>query len=360
MDTLKVPGEVYLVGGFVRDQLLGNVRVDHERDWVVIGTTPTQMETAGFKRVDASFPVFLHPITNEQYALARTERKVGTGHKGFSTEYDTDVTLEQDLARRDLTINAIAKTVDGSLVDPFNGKLDLQERVLRHVTDAFVEDPLRVFRVARFTAQLPDFQIATETQELMRSMRDELASLSAERVWSETLKAMNGPAAYRYFRTIQEICIVEPWFEDIRLNEIADLQEQRQLQGESAVAAIGWIQGPERISRFLSKIKASRKHQQLVRATARSCMILKKSNNMNAEDYFYALKSIGAFRNEAIFLNLVGSLQLCSGLDLSELVDLVSKVRCIRVQPPESISYEECLHRKRIGMIQEFLDHQRN
>lgn len=357
---VKVPGEIYLVGGFVRDQLLGNVKVDHERDWVVVGATPAEMNAAGFKQVSASFPVFLHPVTNEQYALARTERKSGTGHKGFSTEYGTHVTLKQDLSRRDLTINAIAKTVDGSIIDPFNGRQDLEESVLRHVTAAFVEDPLRVFRVARFTAQLPQFQIASETQELMRSMRGELASLSAERVWSETLKAMNGPAAHRYFRTIHEVGVVAPWFEDIRLNDIADLQEQQQLQGESAIAAIGWIQGPECTTRFLSKIKASRKHQHLIRATARSWMILQKSNNMSAEDYFHALKSIGAFRNEATFLNLVGSLQLCSGLDLSELVDLVSKVKRTRVQPPESINYEECLYKKRIGMIQEFLENQRN
>src|SRR5687768_13729415 len=180
--------QIYLVGGAVRDELLGlPVR---ERDWVVVGARPEELQARGFKPVGNDFPVFLHPRSGEEYALARTERKTGPGYRGFETQFSPDVTLEEDLERRDLTINAIAKDLEtGALVDPFNGQRDIEARVLRHVSDAFLEDPVRVLRAARFASRFAPlgFTVAPETVALMREIaaRGELDALVPERVWQE-------------------------------------------------------------------------------------------------------------------------------------------------------------------------------
>ncbi|MFM7626963.1 MAG: multifunctional CCA tRNA nucleotidyl transferase/2'3'-cyclic phosphodiesterase/2'nucleotidase/phosphatase, partial [Gammaproteobacteria bacterium] len=162
--------ETYLVGGAVRDELLG--RPVGERDWVVVGATPADLEAQGFRAVGRDFPVFLHPETNEEYALARLERKVAPGYHGFITDFAPTVTLEQDLARRDLTVNAMARAADGRLIDPHSGRADLERRVLRHVSPAFVEDPVRILRVARFAARFAPlgFGVAPETMALMQRM----------------------------------------------------------------------------------------------------------------------------------------------------------------------------------------------
>ena len=181
--------KIYAVGGSVRDELLGLPVTD--RDYVVVGATPEQMTAQGFKPVGRDFPVFLHPQSHEEYALARTERKTARGYHGFEFHAAPDVTLEQDLARRDLTINAIAKDADGKIIDPFNGVADLKARVFRHVGPAFAEDPVRILRVARFAARF-DFSIAPETLALMREMvvRGEADALVAERVWQELSRGL--------------------------------------------------------------------------------------------------------------------------------------------------------------------------
>lgn len=187
--------QVYLVGGAVRDQLLG--REVTERDWVVVGSTPEELRRAGYIPVGRDFPVFLHPQTKEEHALARLERKVGPGYRGFTTEFSPQVTLEDDLRRRDLTINAMARDAEGRLIDPYGGQQDLDARVLRHVSPAFAEDPVRILRVARFAARYAQlgFRVAEETLELMRRMvtDGEAAALVAERVWAETEKALAEP-----------------------------------------------------------------------------------------------------------------------------------------------------------------------
>ncbi|MGK0544155.1 polynucleotide adenylyltransferase [Halomonas cupida] len=196
--------ERYRVGGAVRDALLGWPVKD--TDWVVVGETPASMRERGFTPVGRDFPVFLHPRTHEEYALARTERKSGHGYTGFEVHASPDVTLEEDLGRRDLTINAMAESLDGHLVDPFNGRRDLQQRRLRHVSQAFVEDPLRVLRTARFLARYAGlgFAIAESTQALMKQLADsgELDHLVAERVWVETEKALGEPEPRRYFEAL--------------------------------------------------------------------------------------------------------------------------------------------------------------
>ena len=194
----------YLVGGAVRDSLLGYPF--HERDWVVVGATPEQLLALGYQQVGKDFPVFLHPDTKEEHALARTERKSGKGYTGFSVYAAPDVTLEQDLLRRDLTINAIAQADDGSLVDPFHGADDIKNKVLRHVSDAFAEDPLRVLRVARFYARYAHlgFTVAPQTMQLMRQLSPELDTLAAERVWQETAKALSEKTPQAYFDLLQQ------------------------------------------------------------------------------------------------------------------------------------------------------------
>ena len=187
---LPQPVRTFRVGGSVRDELLGRAQAD--RDWVVVGATPETMIASGYRPVGRDFPVFLHPETREEYALARTERKHGTGYRGFEFFASPEVTLEQDLARRDLTINAMARDESGALIDPYGGARDLEARVLRHVSPAFAEDPLRVLRVARFAARFPDFSVAPETQRLMRALvaAGELAELSHERVWQELARGL--------------------------------------------------------------------------------------------------------------------------------------------------------------------------
>ena len=198
--------KTYLVGGAVRDRLLGLVPGDH--DHVVVGETQASMEAAGFKAVGKDFPVFLHPQTGEEYALARTERKSGRGYRGFVVDADPSVTLEDDLQRRDFTINAIAQDEDGGLVDPYGGARDLQARVLRHVGPAFSEDPLRVLRAARFMARFAGmgFTVAPETMALMRAMAQsgELADLTPERVWQELRRALASATPSAFIRTLHE------------------------------------------------------------------------------------------------------------------------------------------------------------
>jgi tRNA nucleotidyltransferase (CCA-adding enzyme) len=197
--------QVYLVGGAVRDRLLGlPVR---ERDWVVVGAEPQQLERQGYLPVGREFPVFLHPQTREEYALARLERKIGPGYRGFVTQFSPDVTLEEDLKRRDLTVNAMAENAAGELIDPFGGQRDLEARVLRHVSAAFVEDPVRILRVARFAARFAPlgFAVAPETNALMQDMvaNGEASALVPERVWQETERALGEREPQVFFEVLR-------------------------------------------------------------------------------------------------------------------------------------------------------------
>lgn len=198
--------EVYLVGGAVRDEQLG--LPVKERDWCVVGATPDELLSKGYRQVGKGFPVFLHPETNEEYALARTERKTGAGYHGFEFQTSTDVTLEADLSRRDLTINAMARDADGNLIDPFDGMADLEHRVLRHISDAYAEDPVRILRTAKFKARFASlgFELAGETLDLMAQMVSdgEADSLQADRVWQETEAALAGPNPHLYFQVLRD------------------------------------------------------------------------------------------------------------------------------------------------------------
>lgn len=210
--------EVFQVGGSVRDELLGVQSKD--RDWVVVNSNPEEMEKNGFKPIGKDFPVFLHPETNEEYALARTEKKSGVGYKGFKFYFNSSVTLEEDLKRRDFTINSIAKDQNGKIIDPYNGKFDLEKKIFRHTSSAFAEDPLRVLRFARFKSyeQLHDFNLHEETKVFFQKILNskELKDLSPERVWMETKKALENKHSEEFFNTIINHRLTNPWFEKLK------------------------------------------------------------------------------------------------------------------------------------------------
>jgi tRNA nucleotidyltransferase (CCA-adding enzyme) len=209
--------QTYLVGGAVRDKLLG--RPIKDQDWVVVGSTTEQMLAQGYQAVGADFPVFLHPKTKEEYALARIERKIGAGYNGFSCDASSEVSLEEDLLRRDLTINAMAMDDQGNIIDPYNGQQDLKDKLLRHVSTAFVEDPLRVLRVARFAARYHSlgFRIAPETLTLMQTIvtNGELTALSAERVWQETARSLLEDHPEIYFENLRACKALAVWFPEL-------------------------------------------------------------------------------------------------------------------------------------------------
>lgn len=209
--------KIYEVGGAVRDALLEKEAKD--KDWVVVGSSPEEMASKGFKPIGKDFPVFLHPETKEEYALARTERKTGQGYHGFNFYFGKEVTLEEDLSRRDFTINAIAKDASGNLIDPFKGVDDIKNKIFRHVSDAFSEDPLRAIRLARFRTyeHLQDFTITDETKELLRQIVDsgEIGKLSENRIWTETERALGSNNPNIYFETLVEFKIHKFYFKEL-------------------------------------------------------------------------------------------------------------------------------------------------
>ncbi|RUO40668.1 hypothetical protein CWE22_00175 [Pseudidiomarina aestuarii] len=265
--------KTYLVGGAVRDQLLGLLVVD--RDYVVVGATPAAMLAAGFQQVGKDFPVFLHPRTQAEYALARTERKQGKGYTGFAVNVDPTVTLEEDLLRRDLTINAMAETAQGEIIDPYGGQQDIELRLLRHVSPAFTEDPLRVLRVARFNARFHalGFTIATETRALLKEIADrgELATISAERVWRETELALRSSSPAVYFETLNEVHALAPWFAELsdvidtaleRLRLCSALSDDSQIRCAALFSALADAHGKA----ICTRLKVPNRVKQLTRA----------------------------------------------------------------------------------------------
>jgi len=323
--------KVYLVGGAVRDALLG-VPV-RERDWVVVGSTPDGMLERGYRQVGRDFPVFLHPDTSEEYALARTERKTGPGHTGFVCHAGPEVTLEDDLLRRDLTINAMAQDADGGLVDPFGGRADLEARLLRHVSAAFVEDPLRVFRVARFAAQLPGFQAAPETRALMREMarNDQLAELAAERVWQELHKALGCQAPVRFFEVLEETGALDPWFAELASVEVSfpaalDVPETR-------FGALAWRLDAAAVTALCERLKAPGRFQRLGEQVAAHGRLLASWDEWPAGDVLEALHAAGALRGQRDYRPLLDTVAACAGVDLSALAELIEALAAVNSRP---------------------------
>ena len=345
--------KTYLVGGAVRDALLG--RVTQERDWVVVGATPAQMRAGGFRAVGRDFPVFLHPDSGEEYALARTERKTGRGHTGFECHAEPTVTLEEDLFRRDLTINAMAK--DGErLIDPYGGRRDLTARLLRHVSPAFAEDPLRVFRVARFAAQLPEFRVAEETLALLASMRPELAALSAERVWKELEKALAASAPARFFALVGELDGAH-WFERLDLPATTALYTERRFRNATtALAGIGWVNGAAATAATVAALKAPRVPARAAVALAehRAALSAPRNGAATPQDdarLLDALAAIGAFRQGQLAELALAALEDCTGAPQPALRQLAAQLRALRVESPPGPAYGKALRKSRLAHI---------
>jgi len=289
--------ETYLVGGAVRDELLGlPVR---ERDYVVVGSTEEEMKAAGFRSVGRDFPVFLHPETREEYALARTERKTGPGHQGFVCHASPDVTLDEDLARRDLTINAIAKDHEGNLVDPYSGKQDLDARILRHISDAFSEDPLRILRVARFLAYLSPFgfSVHPSTTRLLKDMvaGGQLAELTPERVLLEVDKALATSEPGAFFNYLDDIGATEDLWPEITQKAVSRLREIDSTDRETRFSALVMHLDAEQITALCSRLKCTNQRRELSLLIATRLDRFSDLNAMTAVevvDYLYELDAI--------------------------------------------------------------------
>ena len=345
--------KTYLVGGAVRDQLLG--REASERDWVVVGGTPAEMRKLGFRQVGRDFPVFLHPDTGDEYALARTERRTGPGHADFACDADPSVTLEEDLRRRDLTVNAIAW--DGAeYIDPYGGRKDIDTRVLRHVSPAFRDDPLRVFRVARFAAQLPAFTVSEETLELMAAMVPELAALSGERVWQELKKAVSAPCPERFFVVVRSLGGAW-WFDGVDLDATAELFESRSFDNPStALAALGWVNDPITVKALYAKLRAPRLIRRAGTLFAEHGETIAQ-HNVDAETLLDALHAIEAFRPGDLAGLLLDAAEACAQRPLDSRRQLIQELRELRVDTQPGSAYGIALRAARVRLIAERLAH---
>jgi tRNA nucleotidyltransferase (CCA-adding enzyme) len=313
--------QVYLVGGAVRDELLGLAAAEH--DWVVVGATPEQLQQAGYRAVGRDFPVFLHPDTHEEYALARVERKTGPGYRGFETRFSPEVTLHQDLQRRDLTINAMARAPDGTLIDPYGGQQDLEQRLLRHVSPAFVEDPVRVLRVARFAARLAPlgFRLAPETAALMRRMVDngEINSLVSERVWREMQRALGESHPEEFFQVLQDcgaLAVLLPEL-DWRAAERATMQRAARLSAEPSVrfAALLIDAAPQATTALCERLRVPNDYRELALLTARLWRRIAAADALDAGGVLELLEAADAFRRPDRFELLLRATQARSGSD---------------------------------------------
>ena len=290
----------YLVGGAVRDELLGlPVR---ERDYVVVGATPEQMVARGFKPVGKDFPVFLHPQTHEEYALARTERKSGRGYKGFTVYASPEVTLEEDLKRRDLTINAMARAEDGTLIDPFEGKKDLERRILRHVSDAFAEDPVRILRVARFAARF-GFAVHESTMALMKRMVEagETDYLVPERVWQEFAKGLAEPHAEKMFEVLEASGLLRR-----NLPEIGRYPRRFSGSLPARYALLAWPLDEAQVESLSNRLRAPNDARELALTAAR-CR--ERLHATDAEGLLELFKAADAFRRPQRFAELLDAAQ---------------------------------------------------
>jgi len=313
--------KAYVVGGAVRDELLGLPLQD--RDYVVVGATPEEMERLGFQPVGKDFPVFLHPRTHEEYALARTERKSGRGYKGFTVHAAPDVTLEEDLRRRDLTINAMAKDPEsGALIDPFRGKQDLEKKILRHVSEAFTEDPVRILRVARFAARF-GFRVADETMALMRRMvqSGEADYLVPERVWQEFARGLAEPHPEKMFEVLEACGIADKLLDGVK--PVPEILIKTVRESESVpvrFAVIAWPHQESEVGTVCERLKAPNEVRELALAACRNRVALRAAPQATAVAVLELLKRTDAFRRPERFGEILEVARLASpGLETARL-----------------------------------------
>jgi tRNA nucleotidyltransferase (CCA-adding enzyme) len=311
--------DTYLVGGAVRDKLLGLPVT--ERDWVVVGATVEQLTGQGYQSVGKDFPVFLHPRTKEEYALARTERKSGRGHKGFICDANETVTLEEDLARRDLTINAIAEDPAGQLIDPYGGREDLQDKILRHVSAAFEEDPLRILRVARFLARFEHlgFHVAETTMALMQSMvdRGDLDELTPERVFMECEKALKATTPTAFFRLLQTLGADKKLWPVITKLDRLDQLSQHTDKPEYRFAAL-FVEIPMAATRQLAKaLKAPNRYTELAVMTSQAYLTWLALPTLDSSAILALFQQLDGFRRQERFQQFMDLSGLLARADIT-------------------------------------------
>ncbi|QTS84210.1 multifunctional CCA tRNA nucleotidyl transferase/2'3'-cyclic phosphodiesterase/2'nucleotidase/phosphatase [Coxiella endosymbiont of Amblyomma nuttalli] len=308
--------KVYLVGGAVRDKLLG--LPVNERDWVVVGATPNMMISKGFKPVGKEFPIFLHPETHEEYALARTERKIAKGYKGFTFHATPNVALEDDLKRRDLTINAIAETSEGKLIDPYGGQQDLKNKIMHHVSAAFQEDPVRILRVARLATKFPEFSIHPDTLTLMKKMvqNGEVDALLPERVWRELVRAFDNKKPARFFEVLDDCDALSALFPEVYLNKkgISALALITNKTSSSVIrfATLFHNLSSETIQSLTQRYHFPNEYTELALLTARFRSYYAKSNKMNESELLHFIIKTDALRRNQRFKKF---LFICHSID---------------------------------------------
>ncbi len=340
---LPVSMKVYLVGGAVRDRLLNIANDNTEKDWVVVGSSPDEMLDLGYRQVGKEFPVFLHPGTQEEYALARLERKVGKGYKGFEFDTSKAVTLEQDLSRRDLTINAIAQDIrnNNELFDPFNGQSDLNEGLLRHVSDAFSEDPVRVLRIARFAARFKQFgfKVAHETHRLMKAMvtSGEVDALTPERVFKELEKSLSYPTPSAFFKVLSACGAYDRVFTPLSSEayqshdnkfEFLDSLNTNQPHLKFCI----WLvdEKVDNIIQLCQALKCPKQYEQLAKLSAQFYAFVQSFEQQSAELIYDFFAKTDALRRKDRFADLLQVYRLLS-IDVSVIAELVQKFGTIDI-----------------------------
>ena len=303
----------YIVGGAVRDALLGKPVQD--RDWVVVGATPEDMLAKGFRPVGKDFPVFLHPVTQEEYALARTERKTAPGYRGFVFHTSPEVRLEDDLVRRDLTINAMARADDGTIVDPFGGQQDVADKVFRHVSDAFLEDPVRILRLARFAARFPDFTVAPETAALMRKMVEagEVDALVAERVWQEVARGLMEQAPSRMLAVLRDcgaLARIMPELDDaLAAGALVDGAAARGVALGVRFAVLTHALAPQQVEAVCARLKVPGECRDLAFLCARERAVLGRAHDLDAEQLVALFERCDGVRKPQRFADMLQALE---------------------------------------------------
>lgn len=354
---MNIPGRCYLVGGAVRDMFLH--KTVRERDWVVVGASEDEMIDTGFQKIGKQFPVFLHPYTQEEFALARSERKSGAGHRGFQVTASKTVSLEDDLARRDLTINAMAIDDQGVLVDPYKGKKDLENKVIRHVSDAFQEDPLRCFRVARFAAALPTFNVDKSTLDLMFDMACQLSELPAERVWQEFKKAMVEKEPARFFEVLNDADLADPWFSGLDLKSLSTQMQHIPISRRGALD-VCWFLDREEARTLFKRLKTPKSTFSIATLLCEFGSSLADYTGKGNYELFVILEKCRCFRDPSMFATLIHMVEQFKGVELDGLVGAVEELRSIQLDEPEGPDYGRSLSMERVERLSRLLHTHRN
>ncbi|CAB5503437.1 tRNA nucleotidyltransferase [Bathymodiolus thermophilus thioautotrophic gill symbiont] len=354
----------YLVGGAVRDQLLGIANEHTEKDWLIVGSSPEEMLDLGYRQVGKEFPVFLHPGTQEEYALARVERKVGKGYKGFEFDTSKSVTLEQDLSRRDLTINAIAQKND-ELFDPFNGQVDLDNGLLKHVSVAFVEDPVRILRVARFAAQFKafGFKVAHETHQLMKDMvvSGEVDALTPERVFKELDKSLAGDTPAAFFKVLSACGAYEKVFSPLKSCPPQNHQNAFEFldnlpTSEPAIKFSIWLkdEDPKALDALCKHIKCPKKYEQLAKLVNTTYQFAAKFKTQSSDEVFNFFAKTDALRRQERFAELLTTFALI-GIDVSRIVELKDLLNAIDTSSLDKHNIAQVIQQQKLSIIEDFV-----